>query len=347
LIPHFFYGRFLKKEIQFKTEMRGRQMGISVLGLEKKMSELGYRIKAPTIKHYINIGLLETPHKIGGAKKGVRFVFEDVAGTIERLKRIADLKGRGFRMDEIPKELWKAEQQIVCDKARERLSRFVESKGDFFEEIEWPPGSENYQANGFKFAHYTYADSAADLLDEKLWRAEELHKYDTLPHIRADFLKVEEKGLWRTPYFYNGRLVYECQYLYQVARFVDLHRGYDLPWSTIEDLSGKHRQNMERFEQWPEVDGIRFNRAWVGVQKKEGRNAFASNLVDVFQWIKDGCPIYPQEPTSVPYWHSQYQTVDKLVEDFLKGRCAFLPSPIQEPHSFLKRFEAMEGDNGK
>jgi DNA-binding transcriptional MerR regulator len=301
-----------------------------------RLTQEGFKITPRTIKFYIERGLLPEPMKRGGYQEGVRLAYkaEDSEKIMEILYLIFSLKGRGYKLADIKSEV----NKLTVKKQAEALSRYIEIDGFFREEIQFEPHSRDQETDLFRYPYHAYADSVGELLTEALLKGEELHKWGPLGDIKMLFSKIEGMGLWITPYCFKGRLVYDTQWLFQVARFVDLHKAYVLPWETIQTLFRKHEENERIFLHWPECDGVRFNQAWVEFHLRRELNDFGDMLLRFLEWIYMGCPFTATE-TGFVCWDSVYNDTNEFLDDFLAGRCAWVPSPFQDPRKFLKRFE--------
>ena len=117
---------------ELAREMIDREHTISINELTGEMIDRGYKITPRTIRHYIEKGLLPKVRKQGGYKEGVRLVFEDKEKALDTLVKIYSLKGKGYKLSDIKKEMNEERIKKLKNKTKSHFDLFIEQVGHFF-----------------------------------------------------------------------------------------------------------------------------------------------------------------------------------------------------------------------
>ncbi len=299
----------------------------------------GYRITARTVKYYIDAGLIPAPDKEGGYKEGVRLVFKNGKIAKERIKRIYELKGRGYKLSEISEALIEEDKTKYFQRVANWLSIYVERDGRFFFEMidvrEEPCAVAESLVSLFtdpdnekrsEYARYIVRRSA--------------YKIDTKSY--TDFAEVEGRGLIVPTDMINGRTAYDSS-IECAIDYIYLHHNYDLSWNTIESLHKQHIKNFDNYIPLPEADGKRFTREWIGWYRQSELNKFGKYVLEYLTKMANGFAYKPSIRLK-RYWDSAYDDLDSFVSDFLESKCAFFAGVEFGVHDgeagmFLRRIE--------
>jgi DNA-binding transcriptional MerR regulator len=303
---------------------------ISLNDLAKEFNGRGYKLTPRAIKYYVERGLLPKPMKQGGYREGVRLIYKDKEAILDRLQQVFLLKGRGFKLEEIAKILKRQGRGKVLKQRRAYLKRFKEANGHFYFTLENAPDGKRYK----------YGESLKEFFPD--------------PDIKKDADDVERRGLFKTPYMYRNRAVYDLDMLIDAPYpWIELKQKYAIEWNILEALFKKHKENYCHFVHWPNPDGIRFSEAWVGYHRQWAHNFFGLHLIEyikgihvrfIDEWDKDYSFILDYK----------YRDLALFIEDFLSGNCAFVPEPYGGPEGygyepyggpalFLRKFSLNEG----
>ncbi len=304
----------------------------------------GYRITARTVKYYIDAGLIPIPDKEGGYKEGVRLVFKNGKVAKDRIKRIYELKGKGYKLSEISEALIEEDKTKYFHRTTEWLGNFVEREGKFFFTIE----SEDERIDKVDSIASLMADPANRARGEYL-----LNRLNGSPSkidfMRNDFIEIEKRNLVTPINLVKNKASYEISTFSAGVDYILLHRRYDLSWDTIEALHKQNARNFDKYIALPEIDNKRFTREWLGWYRQYELNKFGIYALQYLDRMADG---FARKGSTrlLRYWDSVYEDVDTFVSEFLEGKCAFLyglgTGPCKEESGvFLRRIPLFSGNN--
>jgi DNA-binding transcriptional MerR regulator len=297
------------------------------------MERKGYRITPYGVKYYIQNKLLPTPIKqSGGYKQGVRLIFPDPAEALTQLQRIFELKGLGYKLAEIKKVIKKEAEERFRGKQKRKLEKFIEINDQFFCKL-------NDRAEIDKLKVDPEEPWTDDL--EKV-----LFKYlDPITVVKGDAEKIINHKLHIPLYLYRNKPVYLHNDIYEALAWVSLRREHDIAWDTLEALNNQHIKNFDKHFFLPEADGVKFSPNWINSIRQKQLNQFGwmvENYIGKIinettetlsmKWENFGEPV-------THFWDYEYRDKDSFINDFLDGRCAFVPTHDAHIRYFLKKIK--------
>jgi DNA-binding transcriptional MerR regulator len=307
-------------------------MGLSIDELVHHVERKGYKITPYGVKYYIREGLLPRPIKrSGGYKEGVRLIFPDAREALTQFERIFELKGWGYKLAEIKKVIRDEAGERSKNKRKKIMEKIIEIDGQFYFKL-------NEEADINKLKHDP-DESWTDDLEKKLFKY-----YNPKNTVKGDSEKVIKLKLYLPIYLYKDKPLYLQTDIFQAFAWIKLRRSYEIAWDTLKALHRKHVENFDKFFFWPDADGINFSKKWVNWQRQKELNNFGEILYNYtgrmidktidrlsMDWGNWG------EPETA--WDSGYASNHTFFQDFLEGKCAFVPTAHPNIRYFLKKFE--------
>ena len=328
----------------------------TIQDIVNEMTHLGYKITPRMVRSYIEYDLLSKPEKRGGYGKGVKLVFSNKPWIVLRLKRIYELKAKGLTLEEIGIVLEEEDKKKSIKDRQKHFKRFVERDGKCYFRI----GSSAFDKTdpiiitmneNQELFRFRIADSISKYCRDRAGR-HSLFRDDFFNSISESYPKensfwddvsqIEKHSLFQPLYIFRNKFVYmDERDDYEIGRWYQLRRQYGIGWETLKSLQKKHQENLQRYVFFPEPDGERFTKKWVKWHKQKEMNAFGDLLFGYLNTERDQL-VYIHRAFSEPVfsWDSFYSDVGRLVDDFLQGRCAFVPIFGNDPYGakfFLKR----------
>ena len=300
-------------------------MKISLTDLVIEMQKRGYRTTSSGIRYYVQKGLLPNPVKIGlGHRSGVQLFFPDKDEVCSRLFNIFELKGRGFKLAEIRDEL-KDQQRIQLDYQRKiYLDRFLKKNDQFFLKLEREPD-----------------DRWAKSLGEVLKDPDVSYIYlQNRPCKEDDVDQITNRRLYLASYLYDDQPVYLDHDIWDSFDWLKLRIDHEIHWDTLEALHEKHADNFKKYFFWPDTDGERFTETYLGWRRQMELNSFGKLFKEYIERIitKTLTIMSLDYIGEVPVeWDYRYDNIESLIEDFLGGQCAFMPTSDPDVRCFLKK----------
>ncbi|MDQ5987908.1 MAG: hypothetical protein CSYNP_03656 [Syntrophus sp. SKADARSKE-3] len=299
-------------------------MALTTKQLAEELKSRGYRIAERTIKLYHSNGLLPEATKKGEYMKGVSLVFPDEA--LDDLLRIFELKGRGFPLKDIKKDLEEMRWQKLIAAYRKKLSQYVKIDGRYY-------------------VHHTNLDPRYYGVFGNLWEAvfaEETewakHKSSRPPGLSEEAMfEIENRGLWQAFRLFEGKVVYDIHLAcIESQPWIRLNYEYGFSWDLLTAIFRKHEDNSYKYVLYPSIDGIRFSEESIGVDRRVLLNEFGENLLPYFEFLNGGEFIQYGELVR----HDRYESIKEFIDAFLSGECAFVPDMENREYRklFLKRF---------
>jgi hypothetical protein len=264
----------------------------------------------------LSLGLLPPPIKQGIYRGGVSLIFLDKEMIISVLARIYELKGLGYAIKEIKKVIIDERQRTIEMERKEDLVKYIEIDGRYY------INSKNEPDNIF-FLCTNLPDII--LSNEKVIKDLEIDKIATVDHIKRDAAEIASRGLYVPRCAFNRKAVYNIHDLSAPAQWIVLRRKYGLSWDVLEGIYKKQRENLSKYIFWPEPDGIKFSREKIGYLKQYQLNEFGGHLLEYIEMISGNLNSELQDEFSGLYWDYKYDDIQNFIDDFLSGRCAFVP----------------------
>jgi DNA-binding transcriptional MerR regulator len=318
----------------------------TIAEIVQKMQELGYKISTRQFRYWYELGLLPAGEKRGGFKEGVRLVFSDPEEVINRIKKICDLKGKNYRLNEIAEICKKEEREKALKLRKKHLSNYVERDGRYFYHIS------EIQA---KSADFIEADTVVGLIEAIKDIGDKNEKYlKNLGEIYAlvDLLTDEAKHIDSIQLYQPRHIRNDRQYFNINKAAYDtllpsqfLKETYGIEYNLQKRLIEKHRESVEKYLFFPKIDGIRFTKEWLGWKKQEAAELWPK-LLQEYLWFKGKNVLikkndYGGKGKKLTFmWDYEYKNMNELTEDYLNGKCAFVPcvDAMFSRDYFLKRF---------
>lgn len=266
-----------------------------------------------TIKYYIKMKLLPEPIKRGGYGVGVNLFFKDEALVTRLLNRILELKRFGYKLSEIKAVLEKEQSQTNIIPSKMYLQR----GGKFYYVLDEDEINESY-----KF--YT---SLSDLITPEFVKENHLSKFGTPDELRKYAQEIEQRRLFVPNHIYDDRLIHSRHDDDTLTFLMHLHSQEKLTWEQLENLYKRQRINIEKYFHFPND-----KTGWIEYKKQDIMNSFCFILADYFDLIKN--LIKPN------YWDHRYPSIEEFYQDFIDGKCAFLPAAFGgDIDVFLKKIK--------
>lgn len=296
---------------------------ITINELVEKLGNEGYKITPRTVKHYIDQGLLSRPWKHGGYKEGVRLVFEDEDLVLSELKEVFRLKGLGYKMSQINKAFSDRRRAKALEEKKIYLKRYIKSKGKYYFKLEESRIKARTWNNRREYPRYIKASNLAELINDDIYKEYELSECGNLETIKKDANKVEKLGLWIPQYFYKNKPIYDNSDWFNPLRWIKLRREYDFDWSLLKQLFVKCVENEAKYFFWPEPDAVGFR---IDFSRQSLLNGSGSRI---FETVLDFTDSFSNRP---------YENVNDFINDFLSGKCAYVPTFFEDDPIILKKF---------
>ena len=277
--------------------------------LVERMTADGYKLTARKIKYYIEIGLLRKPLKVAAYRKGVHFEYPNEEYIIERLKRIFELKGRGYKLKEIKEILLEEDVKEVAKESAKLHKRFIHHDRKVYRQV----NSANLDKLQFHIAPGVKSlaiDLGITSIDPKIdiGDAAMIDKYGLFFPLR-----IEEKGIH----------VFELNKdLELLAAWAQLRNEFGIEWKTLKALCDQHRENLSRYVFWPN-----WSEEVVSWHTRRITNNFPIRLSGYVDRIVKPRLFPGYGRVASDY---KYQTLDLFIDDFLEERCAFVPMIVEE-----------------
>lgn len=314
---------------------------ITISALAEKMDAKGYKVTPTTIKYYVSEGLLPPTDKMGGYREGVKSFFDNEEEVVERLTKIFQLKGRGFKLAEIRAHLREADRAKAIKIRAEFLKRFRLFKNEYVLEIDdfHREASRIILADSFSDA---FQPSNIDMITAELqqeWSSQIFHPITDWPS------RIESLGLFRLTTVHEDKFAIRLDQFRYASYWVAIHREYMIAWDVLDAINKKHIQNFDTYIMFPEIDNKRFTAEHIGYLRQSELNYFGITLHEYLKSIKSSSTHFfrsgynEQNELQVQVdWDSEYDDVNIFIDDFLHGRCAFVHQLIADgPTLFLRR----------
>ena len=281
--------------------------------------------------------MIKPTRKRGGYREGVKLVFEDAEEAEASARQIFELKGRGFTLSEIKKVFEEKASVKALERHKKFLNNFIKMGERIYKRFAVVDG-----------LNYGELDRLRIVMLEDGPAQFNLSTCGGIKKIKEAADKVEALGLYGAPYLYGDKPLYDSDNLYQPSAWISLRLEYDLDWRVLKDLHRRHSENLEKIWFWPSPDGNRFTNLSLEWERQCQRDYLGTYLMAYFEWMRKGFPI---NSTEILYFGSpircdRYEDIHQLIDDFIGGRCAFVPGgyDYEEMCVFLKRFGEGEND---
>jgi len=306
--------------------------------LAKEMNKQGYKITPRTIKKYtFHDNLMSDTVKVGGYRKGVKNVFTDKEEAISRLRRILELRAKGYSIFQILLKFENEEAEVALRERKKDLSRYVERNGHYYYLLEKKAANSGL---------YYFGDSLVNICKDFIKDTKD--HYVNIFKSLDDIDKIEKHCLFQPLYMYKENLAcwhnpdtrddFGC-----VDDWCALKQEFDIGWETLKDLRYRHVENLETSLYLPEIDGERFNTEIIEWKRQVEINKLGLILFRYIEDIQFGRRVFVNDARNyVSFeWDSEYRDIDSFIKDFMKRKCAFVPSIARDMGVggyFLKRF---------
>ncbi len=305
---------------------------VTINDIVDEMTSKGYKITNRTIKYYLERNLLPQPEKQGGYREGVKLVFPDKEEVLARLYRIFELKGRGYTLSEIKKTIERERAKELAGKRSEYLQGFIERDGRFYNKS----SSTNLLIPQDNLERILLSGEVPSFSRE----TEKLNKLE--PIASYHFEQIEKSGAVLPIFLIGDKPAYDEFDIPPIVYWLLLRLEYDIEWDIIEALVNKHAENFDRYVFLPEPDGIRFSREFIGWHRQFKLNLLGGLFFEYLELIEDGFMSVGGFADSelTCFWGAEYETLGAMIDDFLRGKCAFVPNLFtsNQQEFFLKRF---------
>ncbi len=312
-------------------------MGITVKEITDELRSLGIRTSEDTLKYYLGLGLLPKPDKEGGFREGVRLVFPDREEALSFARRIYELKGLGYKLSEIKEEFRKERRAKIYERRKKSLDNFVEFEGYVYLNI--PSGS----------SEGIFASNLGNTVTQEFYtNFREWGRFDDLV---KSMNMIEEKGFCLAEKIYDSKRFYDDFILNECASgWMLLRYEWGIDWDMMQSLSQKHCENIDHFFFWPDPDGKVFSDMSIRFMKQQALTEFGWMLNKYFEKVHNGDGALQEDHShDIRFvrwsWDYLYENTSDMIEDFLTGKCAFVPryggeifDDTPKNDVFLKRF---------
>lgn len=330
--------------------MKKTDKPISFEELAQEMRRQGFKITSRTIRKYtLDDMLMPDTVKAGGYRQGVKRVFPDRVGAIERLRRILELRGKGYTIFEILRTFEDEDNDRAIRRRKNDLKCYILKNGRYYYQL-----TKKYNSILFQAAS-NITELFKTLLESNIEEVELFkvsYKNSKIIYRQGkiyweDLKQIEKLSLFHPTFIYKDKFVYNISKLSvndltSIEYWYRLKREYKIDFYTLVRIHKRLEWNLKKYFFLPEPDGERFSNAMNGWKRQAQLNKF---IIIFFNYLDDigyGRRVFSgnNEKTEGDFfeWNSEYLSVDEFISDFLNGKCAFVPA-MEGLHPFLKRFE--------
>lgn len=334
-------------------------MGLTIKEVVEKMRADGYKLTENTLKYYLSKDLLPEPKKIGKYGKGVKLVFREENEILSRLRKIFELKGKGYKLSDISKEIEREKIEELYEERKKELNGYFEKDGNFYEELDLPPTWEKHnilEVAGDDLrtirAFSTY-DPSNFLFHDATYERSGLRRIGKGGRPVNALKEVLQRGLFATTLTNHGNLIYLLKdFEDYISPWIKLIEEYPIELPVLEALSNKHKENLQNLCYWPEPDGVRFTVEYIENAKRIHLNGLGGMILNYITWIREGFVavfsdgglggFFSPPPVLSFVSDFKYDSVDGFIEAFLQGECAFV-SQVTTPFFLakLRKYDAI------